>query len=287
MISIRSLSLPIFALVATLAGCSGESGTTSGAGTPDTAKSEVVAQSDTANRPEHGPGHHHGPGGPGGGPELLIGAALHAPINLTDAQRTTIEGLAKSGHPAFDASKAKELAAAVRAGNVSTLSRPAPDLAAAAKSIATLHDTLTPAQRLALVDAIASHAPKGAGPRGPEGRDRPLAAHGEHMAPRMPFGEGLDLTDAQKEQLKTKMEANHPAKPTDAQIEAMHAAMNAKLESFKADSFDANAFVAPPQGLEPGAMKGNPLQDLVSVLTPEQREKLAQRIEQGPPAHAK
>ena len=73
-------------------------------------------------------------------------------------------------------------------------------------------------------------------------------------------------------------------------IAAMKTAMNEKLQSFKADTFDAAAFVARPANA-PKMNMGKPadhmtkeLSAIVAVLTPAQREKLAQKIEQGPPA---
>ena len=68
----------------------------------------------------------------------------------------------------------------------------------------------------------------------------------------------------------------------------MKTAMDAKLQSFKSDSFDAKAFVAPPANAPkiggPADHMAKELSAVVSVLTPAQREKLAQKIEQGPPA---
>lgn len=308
MISFRTLSLPMFALAASLVvACSAEQ---SNNVQPDTASTaQQASQSDTAAADKGpGPRGHHGPGGPGGNPELfLVGASLHAKdLNLTDAQRTTIEGLTKHDapnareRPAFDTGKAKELAAAIRAGNVSSLPKgPGPDAteiqarqAASAQKIKTLHDTLTADQRAKLVADIQAHAGKGGpgGPGGPhgdkggpdKGAPKGEMRHGPHGGPGGaggPFSEDLNLTDAQKEQLKAKFEANHP-KPDFA---AMQAEMKTKLESFKADSFDANAFVTPSAQFQP-KNDGNPLADLVSVLTPEQREILAKKIEAGPPA---
>ena len=304
MFSFRTISLPMFALVAALAGCSSDPGTSAGPDTASTAKQEQSVAGDgngTKGGPDgRGPHGHHGPGGPGG-PEFLIGAALHSKdLGLNDAQRSTIEALAKPGgdrpdhreRPAFDQTKAKDLATAIRAGNVSSLPKgPGPDaaqlqqhIAESAAKLKTLHDTLTADQRAKLVADIQSHAPKGdkgpRGPGGPEGRGpHPEMRGGPHGGPGMPFGEDLNLTDAQKEQLRAKFEANHP-KPD---FEKMKTEMNTKLESFKADSFDATAFVTPPAQLQP-KMDGNPLADLVSVLTPEQREILAKKIEAGPPA---
>jgi Spy/CpxP family protein refolding chaperone len=285
MISFRTISLPMFALAASLVACSAEQSTTA---QPDTASTaQQASQADApADDQGHGPrGFHHGPPG---GPEFLIGAALHAPdLDLTDAQRATIEGLAHGDrpdhreHPPFDASKAKELAAAIRSGNVASL--PAPPafdatklqahLAEAAARIKTLHDTLSADQRAKLVADVQAHAPKGRPPGGPAMHMR--GPHGDML----PFGQDLHLTDAQKQQLQAKFEANHPK----ADFAAIHAEMQARLESFKADNFDATAFVTPPAQFQP-KMNGNPLADLVSVLTPEQRELLAKKIEAGPPA---
>ena len=109
----------------------------------------------------------------------------------------------------------------------------------------------------------------------------------------------LDLTQEQKDAIKTKLEAQRPAKPSEEQREAMKAkfesmrsAMQVKLESFKGDKFDATAFVTPPKDLAGppagGMNRVNHLAIITSVLTPAQRETLAARIEQGPPAdHAR
>lgn len=281
MISFRILSLPMFALAASIAACSGEQSSNA---RPDNASTaQQAAQADAPSK-DHGPGPHGFHHGPPGGPEFLIGASLHdQELNLTAAQRSTIEGLMKHDRPEphepppFDAAKAKELAAAIRSGDVASLPKPpAPDqtkmqahITEAAARIQTLHDTLTADQRAKLVADVEAHAPK-PGERPPMHGPGPGAEGG-------PFARDLDLTDAQKEQLKAKFEANHP-KPD---FEALKAEMKTKLESFKASSFDATAFVTPSKPPVPPA--GNPLGDLVSVLTPEQREILAKKIEAGPP----
>lgn len=287
MISFRTISLPMFALAASLMACSAEQSNNVQPDTASTAQQAAQADTPAAGNDGHGPrGFHHGPPG---GPEFLIGASLHdKDLNLTAAQRTTIEGLMKGDrpdhreHPAFDTNKAKDLAAAIRSGNVASLPKPpAPDasklqarLTESAARMKTLHDTLTADQRAKLVADIEAHAPKPG--------DKP-AMHGPHGpgpgGDMMPFAHDLNLTDAQKEQLKAKFEANHP-KPN---FEAIHAEMKTKLESFKSDNFDATAFVTPSAQFQP-KMDGNPLADLVSILTPEQREILAKKIEAGPPA---
>jgi hypothetical protein len=70
--------------------------------------------------------------------------------------------------------------------------------------------------------------------------------------------------------------------------------MRARLESFAADSFDAQAFVAPPadapQGrpMQPLARMVNELAVVVPLLEPAQREALAALLEKGSPgAHAR
>ena len=237
----------------------------------------------------------------------MLVAALREPLNLSAEQKSTIEGAlaanAPKAPPAFDKTRVATLAAGIRAGKVDATmtmrsgadSEMAAHQAASAKALATLHATLTPDQRRALVDAIAKraaeHGPKDGMAGGPP-HDR---AGGP--PPGGPMGgllEGLDLTQAQRDAIRTKLDAQRPA-PTDreamkAQHEAFRTAMQAKLQTFASDSFDAAAFVAPP----PGALKGGPgehadrmaaeLAIITSVLEPAQREKLATKIEQGPPA---
>jgi len=108
-----------------------------------------------------------------------------------------------------------------------------------------------------------------------------------------PFAD-LELTEAQQSQLRAKLDAEGP-KTTDreamkAKFESMKKDKEAKLQSFKQDGFDAAAFVTPPAGREKSGPRAhgdrmlNHLAVLVPILTLEQREKLAQKIEQGPPA---
>ncbi|MBX3216086.1 MAG: hypothetical protein KF850_28860 [Labilithrix sp.] len=333
----RSMTLPLFALVAALAGCSAEAGTSGGAESVDDVRGNIAAEQADApeGRRAHGrPGH----GAPG--PDLLVHAALRAPIDLSAEQRATIEGLVKSRtheRPAFDSTHAAKLAAAVRSNSVAGLTPPAHDesakearIAASAKALATLHDTLTPAQRVALVDGITKraadhgpmakargehgprgdrasrgdHGPRGdranrgeVGPRGDHADRGGRAGHfrgpGGHGGAPMHLLAGLDLTEEQRDAIKAKLEAERPEKPSadqreamKAKHEAMRAAMQAKLESFKGDSFDAAAFVTPPKELpRPAAVEDHRMHELAivtSVLTPAQREALATRIEQGP-----
>jgi Spy/CpxP family protein refolding chaperone len=325
----RSMTLPLFALVAALAGCSAEAGTSAGAesvdGVQSTASAEQAASVDSpAEHTARGPhfAAHHG------GPDFLVHAALRAPINLTAEQKATIEGLLKSNAPAeppaFDKTRASKLAAAIRSNTVSAdvTDKPVVDetarqarIATSAKTLSTLHDTLTPEQRTALVDSLAKRAAEAKGEHGKRGgKTMAMRGHGEH-AQRAgdegghfrgrggpgggPMGmlAGLELTQEQKDAIKAKLEAQRPEKPSEeqreamkARFEAMRTEMKAKLEIFKSDKFDATAFVTPSQKLERPEHGGDRMAHLAaitSVLTPAQRETLAARIEQGPPAQLK
>lgn len=315
--TIRTL-LPLLGILTGLVACSGESATGAGAESAGTSQAKATAQED--GRP--GPGRPHMmPPGPGS----LLFAALHEDIALTAAQRTTIQGLVDASRPqppdanaAPGKDKAAALAAAVRSGKVDavTLQPPKDAMEAAhkehaaklASSLTTLHDTLSKEQREKLVDAIVAKAKEhGPGHKGPhEGGKRPgppeggpqaHGPHGPHGHGPMHLLEGIDLTEAQKKSLEEKLAAARPAPPSDADREAMRAkheemkkVFDAKLQSFKADAFDANAFVTPPEGGPRGPMAGHAeqmakeLSIILSVLDPAQREKLAAKIEQGPPA---
>lgn len=309
--SLRTI-FPVLGVALALAGCSAETGTNGGANSVNdngssTALSTDAPATEVAGDSQQGPRGHRP-----GGPDFLVFASLHEDIGLTDAQRATIQGLVQA-KPALadvaqrkpDAAHATALASAIRAGKVDLVKLDAPDataretfmrehLAQSAKNLATLHATLTPEQRAKLVDAIAAkHANGPQGPRGPHER-RPHAggAPGEHG----PLGgllADLELTPAQKEAIKTKLDALKPADAQRPDREAMKAKfdemkkeMDAKLQTFKGDAFDASAFATPPASMP----KFTPSQDhrsaelsaIVSVLDQSQREKLAQKIEQGP-----
>jgi Spy/CpxP family protein refolding chaperone len=301
--------VPMFGVFAAVAACSGQA-VTDGSGTSNTPV--------TAQAKDHG-----GPRmGPGGG--MLLFAALHEDINLTDAQRTTIQGLAdglrpKGPPPGFEENK-KALAAAVRAGkvDVNALQPAKPDFAAhnaeVAKALTTLHATLTPEQRVALVAAVKKHGedhkdgpwahkggPKGDGEKGEKGdgpKGMKMHEGPGHFGP-MGMMKDLDLTKDQETAIKAEFDKNKPTPPTDAEREtmkknheAMRTEMAARLDKFATPTFDATAFLAPPTNA-PAPMGGGfghgdhmlkTLSAVVPLLTPAQREKLAAKIEQGPAA---
>jgi Spy/CpxP family protein refolding chaperone len=315
-------SLSIFGLLVTLAGCSAQAGTAPSSSEPGTATAAQAQAQDNAAAPGPRFAGHHG----GFGPEMVLGAALHEDIGLSDAQKTTLRAAldqTRPSPPAAEESKGKafgaELAAAVRAGKIDTsaLAAKAPagpseamhaaHVEAVKKALSTLHATLTSDQRKKLVSAIEARAdqgpPEGRGgehAHGPRegGPGRGPGNHGPGMHGALGLVADLDLTDAQKETLRQKLEAARPPAPSaedrearKAAHEAMRADYKARLESFTKDTFDANAFVArpanaqKPDGLGKGAPHEHMLTELAvvtEVLTPAQREKLAQRLEQGP-----
>lgn len=301
MISIRAQkTLPFLALVAVLAGCSGQTGTT---GTVDP-NSNPSAQSVEAPAQGHAEEarfamHRHG------GPHSLLFDALREPsLNLSADQKTAIENAIKTSMPQPNAEQGKAhaqaLAAQIRAGKIDTTAvGPSADEisardAAEAKALDTLHATLNADQRKALVGAIeARFDHKGEGREQArvhgenEGRREHLRGERGERGPMHGLLADLDLTQAQEDQIKAKMEA---LKPSEADREAMKAkmqanrdAMKSRLESFATDSFDAKAFVAAkPEMKGPGNRMAAELSAVTSVLDASQREKLAQKIEQGP-----
>jgi Spy/CpxP family protein refolding chaperone len=314
MMSIRRTAcfsaLPLAAFVAL--GCQGATTSTSGGEAVGAESAAIVAEGPSAakiaardaKRPagERGrPGHRMGPPGPA----HLVDLALRE-LDLTAAQRSAIEA-ARPEEPKHAGKHRGEalfatLASAVRAGSVdpAAIVAAAPrepadaaeHRAAAASALTTLHAALEPAQRRALVDLaekrLREHAPKGPPPEMREGRQ----GHGGPMAHLV---EGLGLSEAQKAEVDAALAASRPAMPDPAQMkprfEAMAREMRARLETFASDAFDAKAFVEPPKDAPDFGPRAHlehlakGLAAVVPVLTPAQREALAQKLEKGPPAH--
>ncbi len=312
-----SMILPLFGLLASLAAC--------GAQAPSDGTGSTSSSVNTpAPGAQSNPGEHHFGMHKGHGPAGLLFAALHEPINLTTDQRTTIEALVATLKPAApmpppnDAHKTA-LVAAIRAGQIDTTALALdikPELVdhsarevALAKALTTLHDTLSSEQRSLLVMGIEkkmADGPKG----GPdhkwnknEKNEKNDQVEHKHPGGFGPMGmlKDLDLTKEQSDAIQAKLAANEPAAPSDADITAMKAQhetfkkeMDARLQTFADANFDATAFLAKPQGApdKPAFAGKGPmdhmLKDLaviVPLLTKEQREKLATKIEQGPKDH--
>lgn len=293
--SFRAITFPIFGLlVVALAGCSGETGA---ANTVTTSPNGTVAQTETASNVGDRGHHARRPHGP----DAIVFASLHENINLTDAQRSTIQGAAdtlkQSMHAEHDADRARmaSLAAAIRAGKVDATSLPPRDetarLAASAKAVDTVHATLSKEQRTALVDALTKHADhdragwkNAKAHMGGEHKD-----HGDREMHGM-FAD-LNLTKAQEDAIKAKLDADRPQlseqdkEAMKQKFELVRSEMLARLQTFANDSFDAKAFVAPPSSapkMDRADFMVKRLAAVTSVLDAAQREKLATRFEQGP-----
>lgn len=312
-------ALPVILALAGLTGCEKPA---SGDEPTDVAASELAAEPGPARQDKAHPhrGDHRRPHGPG----MLLGAALHE-LELTDTQKATIQAEldalrdAAPARPEHDAARTA-LAAAVRSGQIdeAALQRlaptpPAPDTARIAKAIGVLHATLTPSQRKDLVAAMQAHG-KRRGPAGDQAADVDDEADDDEAAPpergdhargpgklgRGPGGplmhmlHGLDLSETQRAQVKDALAKLEPSEADRDAMKASHDAMRARmterLAAFANDSFDANAFVAPPEGAPahgPEKMFGHMVKALaavVPVLNETQRAELAKHIEEGPGA---
>jgi len=307
--------VPVVVALAGLAGCDKPA---VGDESTDVASDELVAEPAPAGQAKEMKArgdHHRKPHGPA----MLLGAALHE-LELSDAQKTTIQGELDALHdmagprPEHDAAR-KELAAAVKSGRVdeaallAKAAPPKPDMTRVAKAIGVLHDTLTAAQRKELVAAVQDRM-EHMGPRGDRGPGKARAGDDQERGAREgkegarehgmhgPLGHmlrGLSLSDAQREQVKNALSMLAPSEADREAMKAQHEAFRTKMQerlaSFANDSFDANAFVAPPDG----EMKGGPekmfghmvkaLAVVVPILDDTQRAELAKRIEEGPGAH--
>lgn len=303
MISFRTMTtVSMFGILATLAGCSGQANT---ANTDSTSAQQqgVTAVAQNQNAPR---GHEHFRGGEHA---FLLGAALHENIGLTDSQKSTIEKAVadlktqEGPRPEMKGemqARMTSLASQVRAGKIeATVNAPSPAMtterdariAASAKALDTLHATLTADQRKALVAAIEAKG-QGKGEKGGEHEGRGRGFDHEQKGEGGPMGRwlgDLNLTQAQKDQIEAKLAADKPSdadrEAMKAKFEAMHAEMKTKLESFANDSFDSKAFVTPPADVAQKPHEDRMAKDLaavVSVLDAGQREKLAQKLEQGP-----
>ncbi|WP_437896776.1 Spy/CpxP family protein refolding chaperone [Sorangium sp. So ce124] len=304
--------LPLVGALVGAAGCTAETGQGNTSPSDEAAEAALAQGPSRAGGPREGFGGHRG--GPRG-PEHLLRAALHE-LDLSDAQKATIEGAleglrdgAKEGPKGGAVFSA--LAEGVRAGKIdrAAIEAKLPDAGRAAEehrarvagALSTLHATLTKEQRRQLVDVIAAKMDE-RGERGPRGGKQGGEHHrgdrGGMGGPGMrggPLGHllaGLDLRDEQRAQIDKALEG---ARPSDADRDgrkedhaARRAEMRARLETFAADRFDANAFLPqPPAGEKMGPrahldrMVGA-LAAIVPILDEAQRNALAERIEKGP-----
>ncbi|MBI2393188.1 MAG: periplasmic heavy metal sensor [Deltaproteobacteria bacterium] len=281
---------------------------------PATTGSAVASATGTATAPIAAgkPGKHHGKRFAGRGPSAMLFRAAHQQT-LTEAQQTKLDEASKSlkGDDASPRDEMKKLhdvmVEGVKAGKIDTAkfdaARAEVDKAMTARrdmeagALNTLHATLDPAQRKAVVasarDKIAKREQKmgkwkdkmgdgpGAAPGKGPGPGAGPGGHGAMMIERMTADLGLD--DAQKKKVEALV-AKQPAK-TPPDREAMKKQIDDLLTAFEGDSFDAKKLDAfsKPMDAKMGHMDPAFVTELLAILKPEQREKLAAKLEKGPP----
>jgi Spy/CpxP family protein refolding chaperone len=296
--------LVVSALALAMAGCVND------VETPQSAADEPQAEESPkrAREAEHMRRKHHGP------TAMLVGTALDS-LDLTSEQQSALEELLDGMGPSEEGWAAhKELQAALAAGlragaideelvgeKLAVIQQhmaEANDKTVAA--LGTLHATLTPEQRSALVAIVhergekmrehmeakrKAHAEAQAeGGDAPEGkRGRPRGGAGMWIA------RGLDMTDEQRAALAAALGAEGIDKPSREEMAARFSEgldnWEAMLASFATAEFDANAhrhvvtFDHLEKGLEHYVAS---VKALAGILDQSQRDELAERIEQGP-----
>jgi hypothetical protein len=230
----------------------------------------------------------HGPTGP----DMLLFAAMRH-LELTPEQRTTIENAAHTIPPSapMDGGLFAGIAAGVRAGKLDEAAllakldaaRPPADRDASLSSaIDTLHATLSAEQRRALVNMIAKHIDE---------HDQAKSTATASQSPLDHLLSGLNLTGEQRASIDRILgsqgsAAEDPAAMS-ARIQAFHADLRVRLETFAADRFDAAAFVASSKAVAPMGMREHVqrtihgLAAVLPVLDASQRESLATTLEAG------
>ncbi|WP_437975641.1 Spy/CpxP family protein refolding chaperone [Sorangium sp. So ce295] len=321
--------LPLVGALVGAAGCTAETGQGNTSPSDEAAEAALAKGPPGAGGPRGGfGGHRGGPRGPehllrAALHELDLSDAQEATIE------GALEGLRDGAKERpKDGAVFAALAEGVRAGKIdrAAIEAKLPDAGRAAEerrarvagALSTLHATLTKEQRRQLIDVIAAkmderaeRGPRGGeqggehhrGPRGDRGGMGGPGMRGDHGGmggPGMrggPLGHllaGLDLRDEQRAQIDKALEAARPGDADRVGRKEDHAArraeMRARLETFAADRFDANAFLPqPPAGEKMGPrahldrMVGA-LAAIVPILDEAQRNALAERIEKGPAA---
>jgi Spy/CpxP family protein refolding chaperone len=121
--------------------------------------------------------------------------------------------------------------------------------------------------------------PGGMGPGGEHGM-----GPGMHGGPVEMLGQELSLSDEQKQKLRTKLENLHKSHAGEmkAKMEAGQKHVNAVLDAFAGDKFDAKKAGVGTQGPEMVKAMAKArvefVQTVLGVLTPEQRPKFAEHI---------
>jgi Spy/CpxP family protein refolding chaperone len=99
------------------------------------------------------------------------------------------------------------------------------------------------------------------------------------------FTKDLDLDDAQQKKVQAILDKAKDDKATPPDPEATKKKWDSLLSEFEKDTFDAKkleAFTDKAEGRMMGPMNPKVLAEILPILKPEQREKLAARMEKGP-----
>lgn len=224
----------------------------------------------------------------------LVGNAL-SEVPLRADQRTTIEKLASDAetrHQSMVTARtalANAIATQVEAGKVDeTALQPQIDAVVAAwdqsrpadrAAFQQLHDLLDATQRQAFVDAF--HAQMKAKHADHEG-------HHGHGAKLEEWATALNLTDAQKDQIKSSMQAEFAAHSQDfagkmADMKAAHEQRKHALDNFAADSFKVDDALPAPGDTKQKAQEMSShmirfVQVVLPTLTADQRKLAADKI---------
>jgi Spy/CpxP family protein refolding chaperone len=224
------------------------------------------------------------------GPPAMFEVALHD-LDLSDAQRSTIESTLESLRPPERAAKpdhekrSQALAAAIRTGKIDAAALTPSDAegdavhkemhAKMTAALTTLHDTLTADQRKTLVARLRERHP---------GRDR-----GDPPKGRRPGGHlemmlhGVDISDEQRVAIEkaladARIDMAPPLPPDGGK------GPDLLFDAFVADSFDASALPTPVHRRPPFV---ETLAVVVPILDADQHNQLADAILEGPPKRFK
>jgi Spy/CpxP family protein refolding chaperone len=258
-------------------------------------------------------GEHEGRrGGAHGGPAAMFFQAAHA-LDLKDDQKAKVEAAEKSAHAGMDDASREamktaakdihtELVLGIKAGKIDN-AKLEPKYAALekiaaaghakeAEALGALHAALDATQRKAVTANVrAKQTAREAKMAHREGRDGGAADGGaaHNMSKRMLGGltRGLEL-DAEQEKKVDAIVAKDDGKGRPDQAE-MKKNMEGLLTAFEKDTFDAKKLDAFDAKKVRGPMEQETklLAQLLPILKPEQREKLATKMEKGPSPHGK
>ena len=282
-------SLTLLAGLATTVGCATQ---------PDSgALASTAPRTENAAPGREGTAKHHEKGGP----MMAFQIALKE-LDLSAEQRATLQGVADGlrpeEHEGARPAVFGELADAVRAGKLDETAFQAKVDALAAEhakqpakmaaAFQTLHDTLTADQRTKLVatirDRMAAHEQKGRDHE-PDGRDHDEARGPDKDRPGLPFMHGIELSADQRTRVEQALADAGLDKPEGkAGFEPMRKQLQAALDAFATDKFDAASFV-PTMSKDRGDHAQKLLKVLVTVtplLDQAQRAQLADNLAKGP-----